>query len=107
MTRPPQASTTTAAREIAPDVYCLGPRGRTQTDVYFVRSGSAWTLIDAGWAKDGPSIKRAAESQFGADTRPSSDPADPRSPRPRRLGPRVGADLGVSGLHAPRRAANC
>ncbi len=61
-----------AAIEIAPDVFCLGPRGRTQTDVYFVRSGSSWALIDAGWAKDGPSIKRAAESVFGADTRPAS-----------------------------------
>jgi glyoxylase-like metal-dependent hydrolase (beta-lactamase superfamily II) len=60
------------AREIAPDVYCLGPRGRTQTDVYFVRSGSAWALVDAGWAKDGPSIKRAAESVFGAETPPVS-----------------------------------
>jgi glyoxylase-like metal-dependent hydrolase (beta-lactamase superfamily II) len=53
-------------------VYCLGPRGRTQTDVYFVRSESSWVLIDAGWAKDGPSIKKAAESVFGADTRPAS-----------------------------------
>jgi glyoxylase-like metal-dependent hydrolase (beta-lactamase superfamily II) len=72
MTRPLQASTAAAAWEIAPDVYCLGPRGRTQTDVYFVRSGSLWALVDAGWAKDGPSIKRAAESIFGADTPPVS-----------------------------------
>ena len=57
-----------AAREIAPDVHCLGPHGRTQTNVYFVRSGSSWVLIDAGWAKDGSWIKRAAESVFGADT---------------------------------------
>lgn len=27
------------AREIAPDVFCLGPWGRTQTTVYFARSG--------------------------------------------------------------------
>ena len=60
------------AREIAPDVYCLGPRGRTQTDVYLVRSGSSWVLVDAGWAKDGPWIKRAAESVFGADRPPVS-----------------------------------
>jgi glyoxylase-like metal-dependent hydrolase (beta-lactamase superfamily II) len=72
MTRPPQESPSAVAREIAPDVYCLGPRGRTQTDVYFVRSESSWVLIDAGWAKDGPSIKKAAESVFGADTRPAS-----------------------------------
>jgi hypothetical protein len=40
------------AREIAPDVFCLGPWGRTQTTVYFVRSGTSWVLIDAGWAND-------------------------------------------------------
>ena len=69
---PEPESTPGGAREIAPDVYCLGPRGRTQTDVYFVRSGSSWALVYAGWAKDGPSIKRAAESVFGADTPPVS-----------------------------------
>ena len=72
MTRSPQRSSSAIAREIAPDVLCIGPRGRTQTDIYFVRSGSSWVLIDAGWAKDGPSIKKAAESEFGADTRPAS-----------------------------------
>jgi glyoxylase-like metal-dependent hydrolase (beta-lactamase superfamily II) len=72
MTRPPEERTSAVAREIAPDVYCLGPRGRSQTDVYFVRSGSSWALIDTGWAKDGPSIRKAAESVFGADTRPAS-----------------------------------
>ena len=66
MTRLPQESTSVVARAIVPDVFCLGPRGRTQTDVYFVRSGSSWALIDAGWAKDGPSIKQAAETVFGA-----------------------------------------
>jgi glyoxylase-like metal-dependent hydrolase (beta-lactamase superfamily II) len=72
MTGPSRESASAVPREIAPDVYCLGPRGRTQTDVYFVRSGSSWALIDAGWAKDGPSIKAAAESLFGADTRPAA-----------------------------------
>jgi len=67
-----QESPLATAREIAPGVYCLGPRGRTQTNVYFVRSESSWTLIDAGWAKDGPSIKRAAETVFGAETPPAS-----------------------------------
>ena len=72
MTRPPKASTIATVREIAPDVYCLGPRGRTQTTVYLVGSGRSWTLIDAGWAKDGPSIKRAAESLFGPDMPPTA-----------------------------------
>ena len=57
--RSPQESPTGAAWEIAPDVY-------------FVRSGSSWVLIDAGWAKDGPSIQQAAEGVFGADARPGS-----------------------------------
>jgi glyoxylase-like metal-dependent hydrolase (beta-lactamase superfamily II) len=50
----------------------MGPRGRTQTDVYFVGSGTSWALIDTGWAKDAPSIKQAAESVFGAGTGPAS-----------------------------------
>ena len=100
MTRP-QERASAIAREIAPDVYCLGPRGRTQTDIYFVRSGSSWVLIDAGWAKDGPSIKQAAESLFGADTPPAVDPADALPSRSRRRSPRAGADLGLSRLRPP------
>ena len=69
---PPRASVSAVARQIAPDVYCLGPKGRTQTDVYFVGSGSSWALIDAGWAKDGPAIRQAAEAVFGTDTRPAA-----------------------------------
>ena len=60
------------ARKIAPDVFCLGPWGRTQTDVYFVRSGSSWVLIDAGWANDEPRIERAARSLFGAESLPAA-----------------------------------
>ncbi len=70
VTRPFREGTSAAAHEIAPDVYCLGPKGRTQTDVYLVRSGASWALIDTGWAKDGPAIKQAAEALFGADTPP-------------------------------------
>jgi glyoxylase-like metal-dependent hydrolase (beta-lactamase superfamily II) len=72
MAQQPTATAIGEPWEIAPDVTCLGPRGRTQTDVYFVRSGSSWTLIDTGWAKDGPAVKRAAEALFGADTRPTA-----------------------------------
>jgi glyoxylase-like metal-dependent hydrolase (beta-lactamase superfamily II) len=72
MTRPTPQGTSAAAREIAADVFCLGPWGRTQTDVYFVRSGSSWVLIDAGWANDASRIKRAACSLFGADSRPAA-----------------------------------
>ena len=72
MTRPRREGTADLAREIAPDVFCLGPWGRTQTDVYFVRSGSSWVLIDAGWASDLTRIQRAAGSLFGADSRPGA-----------------------------------
>lgn len=53
------------AWEIAPDVYCLGPHGRTQTNVYFVRSDTAWLLVDAGWEGDAVRIRRGAEHLFG------------------------------------------
>jgi glyoxylase-like metal-dependent hydrolase (beta-lactamase superfamily II) len=59
-------------REIAADVFCLGPWGRTQTDVYIARSGGSWVLIDAGWAGDGPRIAAAAASLFGSASRPEA-----------------------------------
>jgi glyoxylase-like metal-dependent hydrolase (beta-lactamase superfamily II) len=68
----PTTPATDRPREIASDVYCLGPKGRTQTDVYFVGSGSSWALIDAGWANDGPAIRHAAQALFGADARPAA-----------------------------------
>ena len=46
--------------EIAPDVHCLGPHGRTQTNVYLVRSDDAWVLIDAGWRSDLGRIEASA-----------------------------------------------
>src|SRR5215211_4213845 len=59
--------------EIAPGVYCLRTgRGITESNVYFVRSGSSWVLIDTAWANRGRSIKEAAESVFGTGTRPAA-----------------------------------
>ena len=49
-------------------MFCLGPWGRTQTTVYFVRSGPSWVLIDAGWARDASRIEGAARSLFGAES---------------------------------------
>ena len=72
MTRPTGQGAADVAREIAPDVFCLGPWGRTQTVVYFVRSGSSWVLIDAGWANDASRIERAAGSLFGGVSRPAA-----------------------------------
>jgi glyoxylase-like metal-dependent hydrolase (beta-lactamase superfamily II) len=64
--------TPSAPREIAPGVFCLRIPGRTQTNVYFVRSGSHWALIDAGWAGDGARIAAAAASVSGPDGPPGA-----------------------------------
>jgi glyoxylase-like metal-dependent hydrolase (beta-lactamase superfamily II) len=58
--------------QIASDVYCLGPYGRTQTNVYFVRSDTSWLLVDAGWESDHDRIHRAAEQLFGIGFRPAA-----------------------------------
>jgi glyoxylase-like metal-dependent hydrolase (beta-lactamase superfamily II) len=59
-------------REIAPGVYCMeAGRGITRANVYFVRSGNSWVLIDAGLANSGQSIRRAAERLFGEKTKPA------------------------------------
>jgi glyoxylase-like metal-dependent hydrolase (beta-lactamase superfamily II) len=61
-----------AATEIAPDVFCIGPHGRTQTNVYLVRDGSSCALVDAGWAGDAPRIRAAVRSLLGPDSRPAA-----------------------------------
>jgi glyoxylase-like metal-dependent hydrolase (beta-lactamase superfamily II) len=59
--------------EIASDVYCLEVgKGIMRSNVYFVRSGSSWVLIDTGSAKCDPEIQGAAESLFRANTPPSA-----------------------------------
>ena len=60
------------ATEIAPGVFLLGPWGRTQTNAYLIRDGSAWILVDAGWGSDGPRIQAAARSLMGLDAVPSA-----------------------------------
>ena len=60
-------------REVAPDVYCMETgKGISRSNVYFVRSGPAWVLIDAALANCGGLIREAAESLFGADTPPAA-----------------------------------
>jgi glyoxylase-like metal-dependent hydrolase (beta-lactamase superfamily II) len=60
-------------REIAPGVHCLGVgKGLMRSNVYLVRSGSSWALVDAGSAQCGASIREAAESLFGGDSSPVS-----------------------------------
>ena len=60
-------------REIAPGVYCMeAGKGISRSNVYFVRSGSSWVLIDAASANCGRLIRKTAESLFGANTWPAS-----------------------------------
>ena len=58
--------------EVATGVHCLGLGGRTQTNVYLVSSDASWSLIDAGWSGDGPTIITAAGHLFGVGRGPTS-----------------------------------
>lgn len=59
--------------EIGPGVYCLETgKGINRSNVYFVRSGASWVLIDTASANCGQLIQKVAESLFGANTRPAS-----------------------------------
>ena len=69
--RPAGAVAATVPSEIAADVFCLGPWGRTQTNAYLVRAGSSWVLVDAGWAQDAERIRSAVRSVLGAEAVPS------------------------------------
>jgi glyoxylase-like metal-dependent hydrolase (beta-lactamase superfamily II) len=71
-TRASPGATGAAATEIAPEVYLLGPWGRTQTNAYLVRDGSSWILVDAGWENDGPRIQAAVRSLVGPGLAPSA-----------------------------------
>jgi glyoxylase-like metal-dependent hydrolase (beta-lactamase superfamily II) len=59
--------------EVADGVYCVGVgRGVLASNVYLIRSGGSWALIDAAWPGRGQLITTAAESVFGEGTRPAS-----------------------------------
>ncbi len=60
-------------KEIAAGVYCMETgKGIMRSNVYFVRSGSSWALIDTASANCGRVIQKAAESLFGANTPPAA-----------------------------------
>jgi hypothetical protein len=88
---------TVQAREIATGVYWL-PTGKFNTNVYFVRSGSSWSLIDTGWPNQGQLIKEVAESLFGPNARPASHSGDAPASRSRGLGARTRAAVEPAGL---------
>jgi glyoxylase-like metal-dependent hydrolase (beta-lactamase superfamily II) len=70
--RLPPRETRALPNEIAPDVYCLGPWGRTQTNVYLVHAGSSWALVDAGWEQDAARIEAVTQSLLGPGVTPSA-----------------------------------
>ncbi len=70
--RAPASVAGATATRIAPDVYLLGPWGRTQTNAYLVDDGSSWVLVDAGWKNDGPRIEAAVGSLLGPGRVPSA-----------------------------------
>jgi glyoxylase-like metal-dependent hydrolase (beta-lactamase superfamily II) len=58
--------------EIAPGVSCIGPWGRTQTNVYVVLAGRSAVLVDAGWAGDATRIQAAVRTLLGPERVPSA-----------------------------------
>jgi deazaflavin-dependent oxidoreductase (nitroreductase family) len=64
-TRPP-AHDGVAVQEIASGVVCIGPWGRTQTNVYLVRGPAGVVLVDTGWAGDADRIEAATMQTLGA-----------------------------------------
>jgi deazaflavin-dependent oxidoreductase (nitroreductase family) len=62
-----------APQQIAPGVYFLTiGRGVAGSNIYFVRSASTWTLVDAAWGRNAEAIRTAAESLFGPGARPAA-----------------------------------
>jgi glyoxylase-like metal-dependent hydrolase (beta-lactamase superfamily II) len=62
-----------APGEVAGGVHVLEVgTGMLRSNVYFVRAGSAWVLIDAGSAGCEDRIRQAADSLFGASARPAA-----------------------------------
>jgi glyoxylase-like metal-dependent hydrolase (beta-lactamase superfamily II) len=65
--------TAIAPEEIAGGVHrlSLGP-GAIAANVYLVRSGPDWVLVDAAWAGSAAAIRRAAATLFGPDRPPAA-----------------------------------
>ncbi len=73
MKREQRKADTGLCREIAPGAYYLEiGKGINRSNVYFVRSGASWVLIDTASANCGQLIRKVAELLFGANTRPAS-----------------------------------
>ncbi len=71
--RGPASNTIVQPIEIASGIFWLRIEGAWgRPNVYFIRSGSSWSLIDTAWPFWGRRIEAAAETVFGMKTRPAS-----------------------------------
>jgi glyoxylase-like metal-dependent hydrolase (beta-lactamase superfamily II) len=62
-----------APQQIVQDIHLVTiGKGAASSNVYLVRSGSTWTLVDTGWASSAKTIRTAAEAVFGPGTRPAA-----------------------------------
>ena len=62
-----------APQQVAPDVYLATVgRGAASSNVYLVRSGSTWVLVDTAWGGSAEAIRTAAEAVFGPGMRPAA-----------------------------------
>lgn len=69
----PTGSDGAKAREVAHGLFQLGTgRGITETNVYFVRSGDDWVLVDTAWSNRAAAIRAAAERLFGPNKPPAA-----------------------------------
>ena len=60
----------TLEETVATGVYYLVTGKRRDSNVYFVQSGGTWVLVDTAWRGRAELIRSAAETLFGAGTRP-------------------------------------
>ena len=65
--------TPVVAREIVEDLWVVDlGRRPLDTNVYLVRSGGGWVLVDTGWPGNAREVRRAAEAVFGRGARPEA-----------------------------------
>jgi glyoxylase-like metal-dependent hydrolase (beta-lactamase superfamily II) len=61
-------STVAPPQEVAPGVYCaVVGKGLLRANIFLVRAGSSWSLVDAGSAGCAASILSAAQTLFGSN----------------------------------------
>ncbi len=71
--KPNKETGNSRCREIASGVYYMeAGKGISRSNIYFVRSGSSWVLIDTASTNCSQLILKTAESLFGTGTMPAS-----------------------------------